>query len=790
MIESWFTSAVIWITIGIYNIAAFVFKLFLILGTNRLVEDSAYSKIITNFYVIIGIIMLFVITFYLLKGMVNPDDQKTGATTIKKIVINLVTSAIIMSLLPMLFTFAYDFQSSFIINNVIGKFFNYGGKNIGDGSSRDPVMEVTQGANAIVNGVYNAFMYPSNGDVKIKSDSEFRLTYGTNESTSLLTECGEWTTGLYDSQSDPQFIFNPAYRTFEDTVTSVSCTGYFTHYLSWSKNIADDTVTFNWLLSIVAGALLIYVGVSYCFDMALRMIKLIFYQLIAPIPIFLRIIPEGKLSNTFNQWMKITLTCYLEIYVRIFIFYFVIFLCNAYMDSHIMSKISDTYGFMMGLLANAFILMGLVTFMRQAPKLFSDITGIDSGNMKLGIKDKLAAGGAFTAGAIIGGGVSALARNATNAGKNIRNRWNNDKKNGVSTRKRIGHVFSGIGHGALSTVGGAVSGAARSGKAGWNAKSGTDMKKAASSGATAAVEKRDKRASYKAAHSTGEGGLKGWAHDKLNVLGGHVKDTGTSIGGWMGINNVEDLKRENAAMEQIKQSRDDFDSIVDNLIATEMSKGKTSISTGSQELSFEKYKELQDYYNTAAIHGSVEYQGKTYTKAEMETLFNQEKKSLRLRMQNDLLINNRKWSKLNEDIRAKLAAARAAAVAFKGINRNNMNINAAGEVNYTGSEFADDKDFILGDVKREAFTFGGTQYSDWDFDSNSKEFTWKDSSGKSHTQILDDPKYAAFIRRINDSYSVDTVKKYDEFEKAMKRNTGENKIEITAQEHQKPDEKK
>ena len=154
-------SAGLWMVVGIYKIAAFVFELFLILGTGQLLDKSVYQVMLSNFYILIGIVMLFIVAFTLLKGMINPDEQKKGTSAIKKIIVNLITSMMIMALLPTIFTFAYEVQDSFINQyNVIGKFFGYGNASA---SKDDPVNTnniklVKTGSYKIVNGIFTAFL--------------------------------------------------------------------------------------------------------------------------------------------------------------------------------------------------------------------------------------------------------------------------------------------------------------------------------------------------------------------------------------------------------------------------------------------------------------------------------------------------------------------------------------------------------------------------------------------------------------------------------------------------------
>ena len=138
------------------NIAAWGFEVFLILASGNLVSEDVYSTILTNTYLVLGIGMLFVVAFSLLKLMINPESDKKGASGAGKILINLLTSALMIVLLPVVFTALFNCQDSIIVRqNTIGKFFNYGGLSYeGEENSYD---EIRAGSYKIVNGVFTAF---------------------------------------------------------------------------------------------------------------------------------------------------------------------------------------------------------------------------------------------------------------------------------------------------------------------------------------------------------------------------------------------------------------------------------------------------------------------------------------------------------------------------------------------------------------------------------------------------------------------------------------------------------
>ena len=75
-------------------------------------------------------------------------------------------------------------------------------------------------------------------------------------------------------------------------------TGNFRYVTTYVDQMLDSTetkesVTYTFIISTIAGCFLIYIILSFCIDLGVRAAKLVFYQLIAPIPILMRLIP-GK----------------------------------------------------------------------------------------------------------------------------------------------------------------------------------------------------------------------------------------------------------------------------------------------------------------------------------------------------------------------------------------------------------------------------------------------------------------------------------------------------------------
>lgn len=69
---------------------------------------------------------------------------------------------------------------------------------------------------------------------------------------------------------------------------------YLDHDLAAMKSGDDYVMKYIPIISTIAGGFVIAILISFCFDVAVRSIKLGFYQMLAPIPIISRLILKRK----------------------------------------------------------------------------------------------------------------------------------------------------------------------------------------------------------------------------------------------------------------------------------------------------------------------------------------------------------------------------------------------------------------------------------------------------------------------------------------------------------------
>ena len=649
----------------VYNFICYVFDIFYYLCGLQLFTNDEYGDIVNRIYIVLGLIMMFVLAYSLLKAVINPDEFAKGENSFPKLVKNIIVSLVIIVILPTAFQICFNIQNSLLNYDVIPQLI------LGTDDSENyetvdgvPTVGGVPGGRIIAYYTFKSFLVP---------DTEKSICNGADEEA-----CRDNIKG----NGDLAVTNGEALSLTNNLVLNEK--GSFSKYAEYSEAIRDGDLTYYFPISTVAGVFIVWVLLNFCFDMALRVVKLAFYQMIAPIPVICRVIPGGKLKDVFSKWLKQVISLFVEVFVRIAALTFGLFLIGI-----IVQKFNEGLPGINSLnligqknIVLALLIMSVIIFVKQIPKIIGDMFGLDTSGMKLGLMDKLAQGGALAAGAFVGGGATSLARNAVNKFGKKDNWLNKDKK------LTVGSVAKNLGSGLLSGAAGGLSGALRAGKGGLKAKNLTDMKKSASEGAKAAVEKRYEREKYLSAHSRG----KGFIDDAAMVLMGHVGDAAGSVVSWAGYKNLEQLKLENAGMDAITNARDTFDNNTDSYITKELAKydrsDKNATIMGLNKERTQSLYDLQERLNKARVEGKGV--------AAAEKAYNDELKNARFEIQNRVSVGQNTWNSEDETVRAKLGALRVNAVEYKGALYNNSNLDAARDVGMVGADFEQSKDLVLG----------------------------------------------------------------------------------------------
>lgn len=653
-----------WIDTIIYGFVDYVYDIFNALAKVNLFKTEDYQTIVSRIYVVLGLIMLFVLAYSLLKAVINPDEFAKGESSFPKLIKNVVVSLAIIAILPTAFTVAFNFQNAVLNKNTIpGLVFGVNSEDYNKATDADAGRDMSY-------YVLSAFLHPN-----FDWCNEKGYAVNDNESGDVnLSECaseidgdGDW---LLTNGEDLKSVT----ENFKAGSYDISA------FNDFGESAAAGKLTYNVFISTIAGVFLLYVLLNFCFDMAVRVVKLMFFQIIAPIPVICRVIPGGKLKDVFSDWMKKTISTYVEVFIRIAIMYLGVFMISQVVDNFSSANLGNL-GPTQKLIAEALIIMGVVIFMRQAPKLIGDMFHLDSGGMKLGIMDKLAMGGALTAGAVAGGAFGTLGRNLVSGARGVKNAdgaWNK--------------VKAGL-FGAASVGAGTLSGAARGFNRGKGAKNLADMKKAAGGAVAATSAAKAKRDAYRASHTSASGAL-----DTLGkVMLGHISDAGVGVAEYFGVNNVEDLVNDNKLIDDIASKKKAVATSVESVIDKEASKAKSDFKLGAFNATELRRRKLA--IQDAQAGNLLDASGRKITVAEAQQAYDEYRYDFSQAAQNIAFLSKEHFENLKmssdaseRDIYVKFSEASSNADAFRATVSKNIGAPYLQQAGFT-------IDYLKGDMQ-------------------------------------------------------------------------------------------
>ena len=614
-----------------YSLIGFIYRIFLILANFDPFKVEVYEAFVTRIYTLLGVVMLFILVYNLLQGIIDPDKMEKSDAAPQKFLLNIVVSIILVAILPTIFEFISNLQVTILNQNVVQNvIFGADTEEATNASTAQagyeiamnvfsPFFQVTDDWCEQVIATYNLDENNPNYNNKTDLCEDYMYTedvYDMILDFSKGDEDGEKSFLDVDEEAVQDLIddinedietaksYSWALRFFygidvENWHTienldihkfslynykqAIKSTGDFDRLQSFSRltfksRYSDGIRPINHMfpVSTIAAVFVCYVLISFCFDLGKRVVKLLFLQVIAPIPAIARAMPKGK--DIFDKWLKKLIAVYLEVFARLVALFFGIFLIQLVVGSYsadAWERFAGEGGFIVAL-AKAFVIMGIIAFIKELPKFLGEIfPAMNSDGMSLGIKDKFKAGGGFVAGGAVGGGVTSGVRNYMANRAKIKELKKKDPETGKSKWDTMSgrEKASMRMHGVTSAAAGTVSGAVRGGVNAKDAGNMKDMKKAASSAAQTTAEKRNKRQEYRANHG----------NSFVGVAKGHVMDAMDSIGRWAGINNVEELERKNAQIKSIQDKDADHKKTTEELLKQDAAKGKnfTYGATGS-----------------------------------------------------------------------------------------------------------------------------------------------------------------------------------------------------------------
>ena len=493
---------------AVYNFIAIIYNLIEDLANTSILSISKMNEFASRIYALLGIFMLFKVSFSIISYIVSPDKISDNTTGMGGIIKNVLITLILILVVPTGFKLLYEAQSAILSENVIPKlllgqdidadnngdkfYISTACKTIGEeGKLTDYEPYAKDKGHYISLMIFRSFYQigsdggssdqdaQSDGTDEVENQKYFEETffpyycgYGNKELTVSYFLQSQLYNGPVEKIKEKETFFDiiinaartaSAVGSFGLSEVILAAGGAVANFVSSRLGLGPSTyyISYTYFISTVVGVFTVVVLISMAFDVAIRSVKLTFLQLMSPIPIISYIDPKSGKDGMFKRWYTEVFKTWASLFIRFVALFFGVYLIQQ-LDG--LYTIDPNRQYLSGgIWIKLFMLLGVLMFCKELPKLLEQlIPGMKgAGSFKLNpvkrIRDD-AIGGKVITGAAVGAGAMGAAALGGAGANAIHARMNG--KNWKETFKNAGR---GLGTGAFY---GAKNGfaAAKSGK--------------------------------------------------------------------------------------------------------------------------------------------------------------------------------------------------------------------------------------------------------------------------------------------------------------------------------------
>lgn len=425
---------VVWLIESLYDL---IFQI----SSVQVFDNASLAAFANRITVILSIFMIFKLSLSFLNYIVNPDAMTDKSKGFSKLIQNIAVALVLLVSYQFLFDKAMELQQKIVDNNTIPKLIiGSVGKNVKNSST-------------ISFPLFSAFVVPNN-DILYSTSTKPNLTGCRSysryiEGSKPSATCDLTGAGYTDNVATDNSTVGTDANSQMDYIVEHQDTNALLDFLLRIKKGDIFAFDYKFIISTICGAFAALVLLSFCMDVAVRIIKLYFLRLIAPIPIISYIDPI-KGEGIFKKWLSNVGKTYADLFVRLIAIFFAIFIIQQVATQPALKDFNGNP--IDNPFVIIFIIIGALMFAKQFPKLIQDITGISlDGKMQLNPFKKISeqAAGIKGISAVAAGTAGGLLTAGGNLAHRIANRKDDLKNKGKL--RTAGGFFT-------STLAGAASG--------------------------------------------------------------------------------------------------------------------------------------------------------------------------------------------------------------------------------------------------------------------------------------------------------------------------------------------
>lgn len=338
-----------WLDSVIYTLFAWVMQLIfdIVSVSSDPAFNNFYDGIHSRIYSIIAIFMLFKIIISLLTYLVNPDSINDKERGVGKMATRVIVSLIMLIAFPSAFQFISGLQPHIL----------------------EALPRVVLGTSSV--------SVDSSGNVNnnvLSSQMSLighKIAFDTYNGVWFNTKCAD--EGVLNAVGEKDSCF--AHGNTVDAAVA---------HINDPADGNDNAYRYTYMpvAGLVTGAVMTFILIGFCIDVAIRVFKLIILQILAPIPIISYIDPKSSKDGAFSKWLKMVGSTYLDLFIKLGVIYFVLLVISELITSgavvEVILNIFGEKGTTRAGLVIVVLILGLLFFAQNAPKFIMDALGIKS----------------------------------------------------------------------------------------------------------------------------------------------------------------------------------------------------------------------------------------------------------------------------------------------------------------------------------------------------------------------------------------------------------------------------
>lgn len=434
----------------VYGFIPTLYKLIVSIANVDLYSNNpAIAALLNRVYIIVGIFMLFKLAFSILRYIVDPGSFSDNAKGFSGLIKSVLVALILLVSIPFVFSKIYEYQGKILDSKII--------PNLILGTSDNGSDDLESNAVDLQFTMFGPFFALNTND----GVSEFEACKPDPNDKPLSDIIGSTDMALKDGCLDA-FVkvidnddtvkasgvtIDKFFKTEGSDVRNFNSLGSL---LTLSTSSGEYAVNYTPIISTICGGYLAFLLLSFCIDIAVRAIKLMFLQLLSPIAVISSIDPGSSSQNErLKDWGMECLKTYISLFLRLIVIYTVIQVVKvvtsklfAGSESLYYSGFKDSADATLNIWVYIFLILGAFSVAKKIPELLEKAFGIKfSGEISMNPFKSFSenAGFGFLAGAATGGLAGAVS-------------------GGISAFSTSLNQDKGLGRSLASAVGGAASG--------------------------------------------------------------------------------------------------------------------------------------------------------------------------------------------------------------------------------------------------------------------------------------------------------------------------------------------